>query len=226
MLRRQLTTVQWFALFLLFVGISLVQVENMTATAPKQDVNAVYGFLAVIVACKKKIFEKYQEEKFMFFVCLTCLLGIFSGLAGVYFEKILKTTNVSVWIRNIQLGVFGIFFGILTMLASDGAEVRDKGFFVGYTKMVWTATIVHSVGGLIVALVVKHADNILKGFATSSAIVLSCIVSIILFDFQLTLLFTLGSGLVIFSIFLYSVPELITHIPILNMFFRDKSVLP
>jgi len=162
----------------------------------------------------------------MFFVCLTCLLGIFSGLAGVYFEKILKTTNVSVWIRNIQLGVFGIFFGILTMLASDGAEVRDKGFFFGYTKMVWTATIVHSVGGLIVALVVKHADNILKGFATSSAIVLSCIVSIILFDFQLTLLFTLGSGLVIFSIFLYSVPELITHIPILNMFFRDKSVLP
>ena len=51
-LRRQLNLVQWFALFLLFIGISLVQVESMTSTKPKQDVNAVYGFVAVLVACK------------------------------------------------------------------------------------------------------------------------------------------------------------------------------
>jgi UDP-sugar transporter A1/2/3 len=111
------------------------------------------------------------------------------------------------------------------MLLSDGPEVKSKGFLYGYTSMVWTATIVHSVGGLIVALVVKHADNILKGFATSSAIVLSCIVSMLLFDFQLTLLFTLGSSLVIFSIFLYSKPDLILSVPIVNLYFKDKSVL-
>lgn len=29
-----------------------------------------------------------------------------SGFAGVYFEKILKETKQSVWIRNIQLGKF------------------------------------------------------------------------------------------------------------------------
>ena len=111
------------------------------------------------------------------------------------------------------------------MLISDGPEVKAKGFLYGYTTMVWIATIVHSAGGLIVALVVKHADNILKGFATSSAIVLSCIVSIILFDFQLTILFTLGASLVIFSIFLYSKPDLILSVPILNIFFKDRSVL-
>jgi UDP-sugar transporter A1/2/3 len=111
------------------------------------------------------------------------------------------------------------------MYLSDGPEVKAKGFFFGYTRMVWVATLVHSAGGLIVALVVKHADNILKGFATSSAIILSCIVSIAIFDFQLTLLFTLGSGLVIFSIFLYSKPDLILHVPIVNVFFKDKSVL-
>lgn len=111
------------------------------------------------------------------------------------------------------------------MIVSDGPDVRAKGFLYGYTSMVWLATIIHSVGGLIVALVVKHADNILKGFATSSAIVLSCIVSIILFDFELTVLFTLGAGLVIFSIFLYSKPELILSVPILNIFFKDRAAL-
>ncbi|CAM2702032.1 unnamed protein product [Rotaria socialis] len=182
-LRRQLNLVQWLALFLLFLGISLVQVENMTTATPKQDVNALYGLFAVMAACT------------------------LSGLAGVYFEKILKGSDVSVWIRNIQL------------------EVKAKGFLYGYTNMVWIATLVHSVGGLIVALVVKHADNILKGFATSAAIVLSCIVSMMLFDFELTILFTLGSGLVIFSIFLYSKTELILYVPILNTFINDRSVL-
>ncbi|CAM4928423.1 unnamed protein product [Rotaria socialis] len=180
-LRRQLNLVQWLALFLLFLGISLVQVENMTTATPKQDVNALYGLFAVMAACT------------------------LSGLAGVYFEKILKGSDVSVWIRNIQLGIFGIFFGTLTMYLSDGAEVKAKGFLYGYTNMVWIATLVHSVGGLIVALVVKHADNILKGFATSAAIVLSC--------------------LVIFSIFLYSKTELILYVPILNTFINDRSVL-
>lgn len=152
-------------------------------------------------------------------------LGTLSGLAGVYFEKILKGSDVSVWIRNIQLGVFGMFFGFLTMYASDGPEVTAKGFFHGYTSMVWTAITVQSAGGLIVALVVKYADNILKGFATSSAIVISCIVSMALFDFQLTMLFALGSALVIFSIFLYLKPDLILQVPILNIFFKDRSVL-
>ncbi|CAF3425832.1 unnamed protein product [Rotaria sp. Silwood1] len=200
-LRRPLNLVQWLALFLLFLGISLVQIENMTSTALKHDVNAVLGLISVVSAC------------------------ILSGLAGVYFEKILKCSDVSVWIRNIQLGIFGMLFGFLTVYISDGAQVKTKGFLFGYTDMVWVAITVQSAGGLLVALVVKYADNILKGFATSSAIIISCVISIGLFDFQLTFLFAVGTILVIFSIFLYSKPELITHIPVFNIIFKEISVL-
>ena len=63
--------------------------------------------------------------------------------------------------------------------------------------------VLQACGGLLVAIVVKYADNLLKGFATSVAIILSCAVSIILFDFHLTLQFTFGTLLVIASIFLY-----------------------
>lgn len=58
-------------------------------------------------------------------------------------------------------------------------------------------------GGLLVAVVVKYADNLLKGFATSIAIILSCIVSVILFDFHISLQFSIGTLLVLASIFLY-----------------------
>lgn len=33
---------------------------------------------------------------------------ISSGFAGVYFEKILKETKLSIWVRNIQLGKQGL----------------------------------------------------------------------------------------------------------------------
>jgi len=54
-----------------------------------------------------------------------------------------------------------------------------------------------------VAMVVKYADNILKGFATSLAIIVSCVASVIFFNFQLSVQFCAGTTLVIMSIFLY-----------------------
>jgi hypothetical protein len=67
MLRRPISLVQWLALFLLFLGISLVQVESMTSATTKQDVNGAYGLLAVIIACKfKEDHQKYIIKSFIF----------------------------------------------------------------------------------------------------------------------------------------------------------------
>ena len=111
------------------------------------------------------------------------------------------------------------------MYFNDGTEIETKGFLFGYTDMVWVAITVQSAGGLLVALVVKYSDTIMKGFATSLAIVIACIVSMVLLDFRLTMLFTLGATLVIFAIFIYSKPDLIFYVPVFNFIFRDRSVL-
>ena len=84
------------------------------------------------------------------------------------------------------------------------SQVIDKGFFHGYDIVVWIVIALQSFGGIMIAVVIKYADNILKGFATSCAIVISCIMSIYLFDFKLSLLFTLGTTLVIISVYMYS----------------------
>lgn len=57
--------------------------------------------------------------------------------------------------------------------------------------------------GLIVAVVVKYADNILKGFATSISIIISSIISIWLFNFEITIGFIVGSILVMISTVFY-----------------------
>ena len=62
-------------------------------------------------------------------------------------------------------------------------------------------------GGLIVAVVVKYADNVLKTFAASFSIVVSCVVSAILFDFRPNTQFVVGTVLVVLSTAMYSRPD-------------------
>ena len=52
---------------------------------------------------------------------------------------------------------------------------------------------------MLVAAVVKYTDNILKGFATSIAILLTCLVSSFFFGFRITELFLMGASLVVYG---------------------------
>ena len=130
---------------------------------------------------------------------------------GVYFEKILKGSKASLWLRNVQLGVFGVIIGLTGMWFKDGTKVRESGFFTGYTEIVWLVILNQAFGGLLVAVVVKYADNILKGFATSLAIIVSCFVSVYFFSFQLNLQFVLGASLVILAVYIYGKAGMIAN---------------
>ena len=184
MLRKQLSRMQWTALLILFLGVAFVQLQPNASSSSSEHTNAFVGMLAVITSC------------------------LMSGFAGVYFEKVLKSTRQSLWIRNVQLGCIGSVAGIVTAFVKDGQTIQEKGFFVGYDYVVWIVVAMTSLGGLMVAVVVKYADNILKGFATSSAIVLSSIASMYFFDFQISLQFMAGSSMVVSAVYIYSKYEL------------------
>ena len=105
---------QWISLVLLIIGVAMVQLSD----AKEQNVNIenqsrVKGFVAAISAC------------------------FLSGLAGVYFEKILKGSNVSVWMRNVQLSSLSVPFGIIAVYFKHGDAIAQNGFFFGYDAFVW-----------------------------------------------------------------------------------------
>lgn len=182
-LKRTLMGTQWAGLLVLLVGVVLVQLADTTPTSAAKlpvEQDRFLGFSAALGAC------------------------VLSGFAGIFFEKILKGSEISVWVRNVQLSFLSLPLGLFTTFVADFAAVSEKGFFFGYDGFVVYVIILQAVGGLIVAMVVKYADNILKGFATSLAIVISCIASIYLFDFVLSGQFMMGVILVIGSIYLYN----------------------
>ena len=137
-------------------------------------------------------------------VVVVLTASLMSGFGGVYFEKLLKNSPKNVWIRNIQLSTYGVVFGLITVFGSERKAVMTKGFLFGYDYLVWAVIIIQSVGGLLVAVVIKYADNILKGFATSVAIILAALISVILFHFQPEMYFIVGASLVVTATILYS----------------------
>jgi UDP-galactose transporter len=124
---------------------------------------------------------------------LVCVVAaaILSGLASVYFEKILKEPRsdrvASIWIRNVQLSFYSIwpalFIGVLFW---DGEHIAKTGFFAGYNSVVWANVLIQAAGGILVSFVINYANNITKNFATSISIVISFLASVIFFDFQIT----------------------------------------
>ncbi|XP_068055824.1 UDP-N-acetylglucosamine transporter isoform X2 [Anomalospiza imberbis] len=82
MLSKKLGVYQWLSLVILMTGVAFVQWPSDSQETPAKEHSAgsqFVGLIAVLIACFS------------------------SGFAGVYFEKILKETKQSVWIRNIQL---------------------------------------------------------------------------------------------------------------------------
>jgi solute carrier family 35 (UDP-sugar transporter), member A1/2/3 len=179
MLNRSLTWNKWVSLFILTGGIVATQIRVGAAAASEtaQAGNPTVGIAAVLFS------------------------AFCSAFAGVYFEKILKGTNPSVWMRNAQLAFFSMIVGIITYHVSEPPDVQ---FLQGYNGIVASLILIQAAGGLIIAVVVKYADNILKGFATAMSIVLCGALSSVMMGFEPSALFVMGSMMAIGATMLYS----------------------
>lgn len=212
MLHRSLTPLKWMSLLMLTAGIGLVQLPNDIFTVVTSVFNMAFGGLNTeeLDESNSKTHALEGENEMsrtlgLVAVTISCVL---SGLAGVYFEKVLKGSNASLWIRNVQLSFFSVFPALfIGVLWKDGSAIAERGFFFGYNGVVWAAISFQAIGGIVVALCVNFADNIAKNFATSISILLSFIASVYFFDFVVTSNFVLGATLVLAATFLYSKPD-------------------
>uniref|UniRef100_A0AC35TYH8 SH3 domain-containing protein n=1 Tax=Rhabditophanes sp. KR3021 TaxID=114890 RepID=A0AC35TYH8_9BILA len=204
LLKRKLSLFQWISLLVLFGGVVVVQWDvkfsqsNKLAPSKLLDLNSTMTTSTAVMPTG----NKQNSILGLGFVFLACVL---SGFAGIYLEKMLKFSKVSLWTRNFQLALLSLplLFGI-TMI-NDHQKVSKGGFMQGFDSMVWITVFINAAGGLIVAVVIKYADNILKGFATSVAIIVSTGASVVLFSFVPSYVFILGAILVITAVIVYSV---------------------
>ncbi|KAI4963660.1 hypothetical protein ZWY2020_011233 [Hordeum vulgare] len=170
-LKKKLSEIQWAAFILLCAGCTTAQLN------PSSDhvlQTPIQGWMMAIV------------------------MALLSGFAGVYTEAIIKkrpSRNINV--QNFWLYIFGMLFNLVAICVQDFDAVMNKGFFHGYSFITLLMILNHALSGIAVSMVMKYADNIVKVYSTSVAMLLTAIVSVFLFGFNLSLAFFLGSTVVL-----------------------------
>ncbi|SCV72558.1 BQ2448_4095 [Microbotryum intermedium] len=140
----------------------------------------------------------------------------------------------SLWVRNIQLSLFSTLFGIAVVLVQaspahfafhgglsldfkgtldplehwyDPFSLAAEGFFEGFNSVTWFVVALQTIGGLLIALAIKYADNVAKSFALSVSIVFTFLLSVLMFDFQVTPSTAIGALAVVGSTMLFEVDQ-------------------
>ncbi|CAJ1378968.1 unnamed protein product [Effrenium voratum] len=187
MLGRTVGVKKWVALFVLVAGVMLVQVPRDLSDGAMAERSAwavgrgLVGFLAALGAC------------------------FASGFGGVYMEMVLKGSGTSIWLRNAQLAVFGAVTALAGVVSQDLPKLRQAGLLQGYTAQVWLMAFTVALGGLLVAAVLKYADNLLRQFSTAISVILTTALSAwVLHDITLDIMFGVGTALTIGATFMYS----------------------
>ena len=202
-LGRRLTAAQWLAVVLLTAGVVAVELSDASSSA-----SAAGGGGGVALSLRS-----LGRQGVGALAALSA--AAFSSIAGVYFEGLVKareTTAPSLWARNVQLCVFTIplaAFGAAMKLRQSPHAPVAAAFTAGFDAPTVLLVVLNASGGLLVAAVIKYGDNILKNFTTSCSVILGTIISVYLFDFQLSMQFGWGSALVVCSAYAYaSAPSL------------------
>lgn len=207
MLNRRYTSIQWVSLASLGVGVAVAVLgkngesfkissnsDNLNLTEGKGTRSIMTGLAAVIISCTS------------------------SSFAGVYIEKILKgkpvqvqdtkesgkvRIPVSLWMRNIQMAMISIFIAFVHDAMNKGIG-QKKAFLHGFTNWVWILLVLRAGGGLLVAAVMKYTDSILKGLATGISVVVSSIMSMVIFGTPITGSFAAGAIIILLSAYVFS----------------------
>ena len=213
-LRKQLKYIQIISLVLLTVGVMLCNLSgsssssNTSSSTMMMDSTTLTGVMA------------------------TLGIAMSSGFASVYTEKVIKanrsvatttTTTNSMANSNhtsfdrseyglaytqVQLAFMSICTIGLYALWQDLDKILEYGLFYQFSFAAWFSVLNSAIGGLIVASVLKYADSVLKGYATAMSVILTGILSMILFNTSLSIIYFLGIVNVVTAVLLYNGKDL------------------
>lgn len=202
LLKRTYTPFQWICLSVLYIGVVVAQASE--AAMPFSSLsNILFGSMLMLLAA-------------------AC-----SGWGAVLMEGALKTSQATFWQRNVQVCAVSLlpsvcvaFFDSFTISLSAVYSVESSSntislFFTifwqvltqGLTLIVWAAIICHALGGFIVAGCLKFADAVSKGVATSLAVVVVGLISLIILETNMGGMFVVGSLLVVIASILYTIDQ-------------------
>ncbi|XP_059295307.1 CMP-sialic acid transporter 3 [Lycium ferocissimum] len=177
-MKRRFSIIQWEALALLLIGISINQLrslpEGTTSLAlPVTTIAYIYTLIFVTVPSMASVFNEY-------------------ALKSQY--------DTSIYLQNLFLYGYGAIFNFLAILGI--AVFKGPGsldIFEGHSKATMLLIVNNAAQGILSSFFFKYADTILKKYSSTVATIFTGIASALLFGHTLTVNFLLGISVVFIS---------------------------
>jgi UDP-sugar transporter A1/2/3 len=162
---------RWLALAILILGSILVQVADSKSAS---DGNALYGG------------------------GLTIISAFLASVANVWYEKLLKTPGLNMWVLNLEI----TFMCTAWLVVYEFPKLSDGDGMLsmrGFTPAVWMVVVLRALNGLLVPAALKYTDNISYQYTKPASIVLSVIVGALIAELFPSLGFLAGALCVLIS---------------------------
>ncbi|XP_046373610.1 probable UDP-sugar transporter protein SLC35A4 [Haliotis rufescens] len=186
-IQRKPTVVQW-------ISIGLLSISGILDS---------YGGMQTEGAVRSG--EMHLTVSGLIMLCTYCCI---SGFAGVYTEYILKKHyQTSLHVQNTLMYTFGIVLNggawALQEAWSGQGEDRRMDLFEGFTLKTWALVVSLAFNGLIMSAIMKHGSNITRLFIISSAMLVTTLLSVAIFQLALNMYYVLAFILVIVALYMY-----------------------
>ncbi|XP_057423788.1 CMP-sialic acid transporter 3-like [Lotus japonicus] len=177
-MKRRFSIIQWEALALLLIGISVNQLRSLPEGSTALGLPVTMGaYLYTLV-----------------FVTVP-------SLASVYNEYALKSQyDTSIYLQNLFLYGYGAIFnflGILGTVVIKGPSSFD--ILEGHSRATMLLIANNAAQGILSSFFFKYADTILKKYSSTVATIFTGIASAVLFGHKLTMNFLIGISIVFIS---------------------------
>ena len=219
LLRRSYSVQQWVCLVLLSLGVAIVVLgeQSKSTSASSSSSGSSNSHSASRQLLEDIASVTAPAQSLLVGLSAVTVACFSSALAGVYFEMVLKVPNAndatkhppaSLWMRNIQLSFFSIVIALAQgmMKGTSSSSPATQSYLHGFTAWVWILVLLQAGGGLLVAAVIKYADNVLKGLATGVSVVFATVLSMILFGTPLSNQFIFGATMILAAVYYFSNP--------------------
>merc|ERR1711871_55340 len=213
-MHRILTPKQWLSLVLLVDGVISAELAGGKKVAkvgggelgPAGIVQAVDSSTGAVTG------DTLQHDMFIKYG-MVVLIALMRAIGGVGSEYVLKKhSSDSITFQNAQIYAYGILANLVFLAFHYGCcDVSLSGLEhlwaeSSISKAFWIALVVlnNSGQGLTIPVVFKYLNNIVKVYINSTALILTTLLSVYLFDFRVSGQFFLGTLTVLISAIIYS----------------------
>ncbi|XP_031249368.1 CMP-sialic acid transporter 2-like [Pistacia vera] len=186
-MKRQFSIIQWEALALLLIGVSVNQLRSLPEGTTALGIPLATGA----------------------YLC-TLIFVTIPSLGSVYNEYALKSQfETSIYLQNLFLYGYGAIFnflGIVVTVVFEGTSGLD--ILQGHSKATMLLICNNAAQGILSSFFFKYADTILKKYSSAVATIFTGLASAAMFGHSLTINFVLGISIVFISMHQFFSPLL------------------